>query len=198
MQFLKENSSIIGKLYINQIGIAIFSMFLYTGVAAIQGDAEGGYSTILKVVVSILALSFYCFLIYLAIWELGAKDKIRIDAGRAEKTPLKGFILGIVANAVNFIVWIISTLLIGIHILNQSEAVKSVFAVINGIFRIFSSMYLGVVQGIASLFIGVSDNHYYLIESLGFTLLPILSVAVISFAYFMGSNNLRIIPQKNK
>ena len=137
-------------------------------------------------------------LIYLAIWELGGKDKIRIDAGRAEKSRFKGVLLGLYANLVNFVVWATSTLLIGIHILNGNEGVKAAFAVINGIFRIFSSMYLGVVQGIASMFVGVSDNHYYLIESIGFAILPVLSLATIAFAYFMGVNNYRIFPKKNK
>lgn len=198
MRFLKENSAIIVKLYVNQIGIAIFSMFLYTIVAALQGDGEAGYSLALKVLVSVLSIIFYLSLVYLAVWELGAKDKIRIDAGRMEMEKNKGLLIGLWANLVNFIVWIISTALISIYISSKAAGFKTAFGVINGLFRIFCSMYLGVVQGIASLFEGLGDDIYYLIESIGFTVLPIISVGVIIFAYYMGLKNYRIIPQKNK
>ena len=197
MRFLKENSGIIVKLYVNQIGIAIFSFFLYIIVAEIQ-PSDSQYSVLFKSLVSVLAVCFYLCLVYLAVWEIGGKDKIRIDAGKQEPNSLKGLLIGFYANVINFLAWGVSTLLIGLYISSGNKSLMSVFAVFNGIFRIFCSMYLGIVQGIANLFVGLKTDTYYLIESIAFTALPILSVAVVVFAYFMGVNNYRIIPQKNK
>ena len=197
MRFLKENSGIIVKLYVNQIGIAIFSFFLYIIVAEIKSD-DSGYSLLLKSAVSILAMIFYFCLIYLAAWEIGGKDKIRIDAGRQNASPIKGFLIGLYSNLINFVSWGIATLLIGLYLGTGNEGLKSAFAVLNAIFRIFCSMYLGVVQSIAALFTGISSDQYYMVESIFFAVLPLLSVLVVSFAYYMGVNNKRIIPQKNK
>lgn len=197
MRFLKENSDIVVKLYINQIGIAIFSMFLYTIVGALQSENEG-FSLLAKVLVSVFALLFYFVLVYLAVWEIGAKDKIRIDAQRMEKNSNKGFLIGLLANALNFIVWGIATLLMGIYLITPIEWIKTTFGIFNLIFRLFSSMYLGVVQGLSTVIPVASENIELMVESLGFLILPILSVLVTHLAYFMGVNNYRIIPSRKK
>lgn len=209
MRFIKNNSSIISKLYVNQIGIAIFSMFLYTIIAALQNE-EQGYSLLFKVLVSVFALIFYFSLIYLAVWEIAAGDKIKIDGGRMEIQKSKGFLIGFFANLINFIVWGASVVLMFIYLMGGGEGFKNVFAVLNAIFRIFCSMYLGVVQGIATLmetsgildavssaFESAAENTYYLVETIGFLILPLISVGVTAFAYFMGVNNYRIFSHSN-
>ena len=62
MKFFRENSYDIVKLFINQIGITIFSFMLYTAVAMIDND-----SLFLKinVFVSVFAIAFYFSLLYL-------------------------------------------------------------------------------------------------------------------------------------
>ena len=79
MKIFKENSYDIVRLYINQLGIMIFSMLLYTAVGSFENES---LSTSLSVFVSIFSTCFYLALIYYMMWEIGAKDKIRIDGGR--------------------------------------------------------------------------------------------------------------------
>lgn len=197
MRFFKENSNIILKLFINQIGIAIFSFFLYTIAGAIKSDDSAGFSLIIKVLLSLLSIWFYYTLIYLAMWELGAKDKIRIDGGKSEKRISKGLLIGICANLVNFIVWGLATLFMELYMKGFGDAFFSIFGVINGIFRIFCCMYLGVAQWISSPFAAV-DNLYYLVQSFCFLGLPVITVVVTFISYIMGLNEIKIIPSANK
>ena len=67
MRFFKENSYDIVRLYINQIGISIFSMVLYTAVGTIELSSK-----LLDVGLSVFLLGFYFTLIYTASWEYGA------------------------------------------------------------------------------------------------------------------------------
>ena len=56
MKFLKENSYDIVKLFINQIGIAIFSTVLYTAVGDIEDVAlRSG----IRIAISAFAMLFY-------------------------------------------------------------------------------------------------------------------------------------------
>ncbi len=196
MRFLKENSEGIIKLLINQIGIAIFSFFIYTAVGSISKDGATTDTTV-KVLISVFCLLFYFVLIYTAVWEYGASDKIRIDAGRAEKSTFRGLKMALFANIPNFIITGISFLLYGAYMFGFGEGFKAAFGVFNLIFRIFISMYLGVIEGFtASLEANV--DLYYLIQTVYFMVLPLISVAVVHFAYVMGLHEKRIIPKANK
>ena len=60
MKFFKDNSYDIIKLYINQIGIAIFSLVLYTAIGFLE---DAGLNLKLRVVLSVFATLFYFALI---------------------------------------------------------------------------------------------------------------------------------------
>ena len=98
MKFLKENGYDILRLYINQIGITIFSLILYFSVSSMEDKTLG-----LKIAISVFAILFYFALLYTAAWDWGAKDKIRIDAGREKKRVYKGALMSFFANLINFI-----------------------------------------------------------------------------------------------
>ena len=100
MRFIKNNSYDIIKLYINQIGIAIFSLVLYTAIGMIDSET---LPMPLKIGVSVFAILFYFVLIYTVMWEIGAKDKIRVDSGKEACFMSKGFLMGLFANLPNFI-----------------------------------------------------------------------------------------------
>lgn len=199
MRFFKENSESIIKLIINQIGIAIFAFFLYTAAGAIKSEV-GGASLLINVLISVFSILFYFVLIYNVMWEIGAKDKIRIDGKRMERKPEKGILMGIYANIPNFIIMGIALLLILLYILTGAEVLKTIFGVLNAIFRIFVSMYLGALMGISAPF-GVGTDIYYLVQTVGFIVFSLVSALVIHISYLMGLNDLRIFktskPPKN-
>ena len=103
MKFFKENSYDIIKLYINQLGITIFSLIMYTAGGMINSGEDAGISLPLRLGISIFSSLFYFVLIYTAAWDWGAKDKIRIEGGKIQRDGYKGFKLALYANVINFV-----------------------------------------------------------------------------------------------
>ena len=189
MKFFKENSYDIVKLFINQVGITIFSFMLYTAVAMIEND-----SLFLKInaFVSVFAIIFYFSLLYTAAWDIGAKDKIRVDSGKAVSTPTKGLKMALLANVPNFLLASFAVIFMGIYMYFGGEWFYSAFFVLNMLIRFILAMFLGVIQGIFS-FLPSTDPESstfclsYFLQSLGFLVAPILSALVTHFGYRMGS-----------
>ena len=194
MKFFKENSYDIVKLFINQIGITIFSFMLYTAVATIEDD---DLFLRINVFVSVFAILFYFSLLYTAAWDIGAKDKIRIDSGKAVSTPTKGLKIALWANTPNFLLAGFAVAFMGIYMLGGSEWFYSVFFILNMLIRFISAMFLGLIQGIFS-FLATDDPsnasfcHYYFWQTVGFLVGPVLAVFVTDFGYKMGSAEKKI------
>lgn len=188
MKFLKENSYDIIRLYINQIGIAIFSLVLYFSVGMLE---NADISLRLKIFISVFAMLFYFSLLYTAAWDMGAKDKIRVDAGRMKENKFKGAFMSLLANLPNFIVAGICALTMGMFLLGGYEVAKTVSGIFNLILRMFCSMYLGIMQGI---FISFNENAelYNFLQSIGFFVAPLLAVLSTHIGYLFGLNNKKI------
>lgn len=193
MRFFRENSDSIVKLYINQIGVAIFAMFLYTAAAAISSD--GVTSLLIKVGISAFAVVFYFVLIYTVAWEIGAKDKIRIDAGRMEEKKIKGLGIGVYANVPNFVFVGLAFVLFLIYLASGADSLYTVFGVLNGIFRIFVSMYLGIIQGLTD---GLSGNVDHLVETALYLVFSAVASLVTYLSYLMGLKDKRLFPTTPK
>ena len=148
-------------------------------------------SLTVKVCVSVFAMAFYFVLLYTAAWEFGAKDKIRVDAGRAEPCMLKGAFMALIANIPNFICAVMCIVGQGVYMLTSIDAFKTVGAIFNLVIRLFMSMYLGVLQGVFAAF----DNNidmYFLLQSVGFAILPLLAVLATHVGYTFGMHNRKI------
>ena len=199
MRFIKENTHDIVKLFINQLGVTIFSFFLYTAVGMI-GDASVKRG--LNIAVSIVSILFFAFLLYTVSWEWGAKDRIRIDGGRLEEFKFKGALISLYANLINFFIALVAIISILIFMLSQPtkwlfdpslsitiDLVPANFAlklhsVFNILMRVISSLYNGLLRGIFS---GMSNAFLVsLYESIGFLILPIVSILATHFGYVMG------------
>ena len=198
MKFFRENFDNIIKLFIYQIGTAIFSFFLYSAAGSMSDDGSTPLS--IKVSLSVLSIAFYFLLVYTLLWEAGAKDKIRIDGGRAEKEPFKGMFSALMANVINFVLAGAATLLMWLYMLTEQDGFKSAFLILNLFMRFLLSVYLGAVQGIFASFES-NVNLYYLLQSAGFLVLPLISVLFAHFSYRMGLAEKRIfgfLNPKNK
>jgi hypothetical protein len=132
-------------------------------------------------------------------WEIGAKDKIRVDAQRLTRDPKKGILLGLWANSLNFIVIGVALILYILYALSGAEAFHSIFAILNLIFRLFVSMYLGSIQVICAAFEN-STHLYWLSQTFLYIIFSALSAFVIYISYIFGLNDWRIfkksIPKK--
>ena len=192
MKIFKENSYGVVKLYVNQLGIMIFSMLLYTAVGAFENEK---LSLALSIFVSVFSICFYLVLIYYAVWEIGAKDKIRIDGGRMEPSKYKGLIMSLFANVPNFIFGILTTIFLAIYLFTGSDGIYALFLIFNTIMRFHASMYLGVITAIvpSSAVAESVDYIEFLIEAILFTVLPMISVLVTQLAYTLGSKEKKLL-----
>ena len=188
MGIFKEHSYDVVKLYINQIGITIFSMFLYTAVGTIE---DSGLFSTLRIVVSVFSILFYFVLVYHIVWELGAKDKIRIDSGRYSPKPLKGGIIALYANIPNIVLALLSVIFCSLYLAFGIEWCGSAFAIVFLIVRFHAAMYMGLIQGVTPAAPGDGANLAVytdaLVESVWFILLPLIAVLFTQFTYWLGS-----------
>ncbi len=196
MRFLKENSYDIVKLYINQVGMTIFSLVLYFSVTSLADNPDSaGLYTKLKIGISVFAMLFFFALLYTAAWDWGANDKIRIDAGKIKKNIGKGALIATLANALNFILaggCVISELIVK----NGEGLISQLF---RPIFLLTNAMYIGIVQGLFS-----SADNAILFESIGYFIAPTLAILATHVGYVFGMKYIKIFPtsakksQKNK
>ena len=195
MKFFKENSYDIVRLFINQIGITIFSMILYTAVGMV--NIESGTKISIKVILSIFSILFYFALLYTVAWDWGAKDKIRIDGGRMEPIKMKGARMSIFANIPNFVLSFVYALTMGLYVLGV-EGVKNVSAIFNTITRLLMSMYLGLIQAVFSP-LSADIFVYNFWQAVGYFVAPIFAIAVTELGYSLGCKEKKLFgtTQKN-
>ena len=175
-KFFKENIGVIVKLMINQIAMMIFGFTITSAIEVISKGAG-------LLGAAIFAVVFYLTLIYNVVWEVGAKDKIRIDSGREKFSKLKGFWISFVANIPNLIIAIL--ILIG-FIFGRAEGAfgyewaSSLHSVAGFAAIILEGMYLGFIL----LIMPGNPAMYFII------IIPAL--VVCTAAYIFGAKNIRI------
>lgn len=175
-EFFHKYSYSIVKMLVNQFAISIFGSVLAMATASADND-------VLSIVVSIGAIMFYLFLLYVMTWEIGAKDRVSVDIGKKEYKPLTGAWLSLVANIPNFIIAIAFT--IGVIVKSDMTRFISRLAYI-----ITEGMYLGLLSTlpIGWQANGVPPLHDYAIFYFIITLPAIITCAL---AYFLGHKNIK-------
>lgn len=195
MGFWKKHSYQVVRLFVIQIGIAIFGLVLSF---AVQTAFRNRSDWLPLLMVSIFSVLFYLFLLYSVAWELGGKDRLSRDALHLPPRGETGFILALLAGLPN-IVFDLFTLTGGIIFRFGSHRVGSWFVCIGYLPSIFiQSMY----QGIVKYFLSVSgltetgSTSFYLVAALLFILATIPAILVTGFGYWMGMHEKRIIPAR--
>ncbi len=191
MRLIKEHFYDIVRLYIFQIGIMIFSIFLYMPIGLVEDEQV---FTTMRLIASIGSMIFYFVLIYTMMWEMGAKDKLKIDGGRLEPQPQKGFILGLCAYVPNFVLGLVATIFAALCVGGLGVDIQNTFAIIFLITGLHGSMYLGTIQMFNPLPVVGDEVNYtnYLIQSILYIIIPLLSVAVAHFSYYLGTKEKKL------
>ena len=189
MKFFKENSYDIVRLLVNQIGIAIFSLILYTAVGMV--NLESGTKLGINITLSALAILFYFALLYTVAWDWGAKDKIRIDGGRMEPVKFKGARMAFFANVPNFVLTFICVITFAIYLMSGSEVCYTVSTIFNTIVRLFMSMYLGILQGIFSSLKAQTDMYYFA-QAIGYFVIPVFAIGATELGYSLGTKEKKL------
>ena len=193
MRIIRDNFYDVVKLYINQIGITIFSMFLYTAVGAVD-DTQ--LFTTLRIVVSACAILFYFVLVYNVMWEIGAKDSIRSLSGHNEVQPLKGGLLAIAANVPNLLLALFTIIFGIVYFACGAEWAVNAFVIVFVIVRFHAAMYMGVIQGVTPAAPSATADSAIIAdafaESIWFFILPLIAVLFTQLAYWLGTKEIRI------
>ena len=108
LNYIKENKSLISKLIVNHIAISIFGLIMAI-VGRFLASRNGGRMA-LYYAVGILAVLLYAVILYVNLWELGAKDKIKVDSGRMKLNILNGLYISLFANIPTIIFGIFATI----------------------------------------------------------------------------------------
>ena len=196
MRFFKDNSYDIVKLFVNQIGIAIFSMVLNLAVNS-MGDKS--FSLGLSIAISVFSVLFYCSLLYNVAWEYGAKDKIHIDANKAVLDNVKGFKMALFASLPNFFISLLALFFGVIYMISSLDFAAVISGVANFFMRMLMSMYHGIIHSIFGGFDSVSDASFLGAAAVYF-FVSAIAIAVVHIGYTFGSRELKIfafVTEKN-
>ena len=186
MLYFREHSRLISRLFVNQIGMTIFGMILT--MAVIRAAANN--QTIL-VFVSLFAVLFYLCLIYNVMWEEGAKNIIRIKAGRMPQErafALKAALLASVPNLVLAFLLTVSYLLAYPLGVDAFKGVQDSFHLILGIFE---AMYLGLFNVVLSACPGEATKDLWVSVLYLLSSLPMILVSM--GAYELGKRNVYLL-----
>lgn len=179
--FLKENSYSMVKVFLTQIVMSFFGTML--AIATLSNPSMLLWSSIFSVV-------FYLVIIYFSIWEIGAKDKIRIDGGRLRPFPAKGIVIALGGNVPNLIL----ALLMGIGALIDTKGAQVMSFVCNAIARLLNGAYLGILKTLEDILKNALPPEAGIMQYIWwwFIVMTLPSLIVGWFAYFMGSHEYKI------
>ena len=180
-KFFHDYSYNIVKMFVNQFAISIFGVSLT--LATTQAHIESSGFDTFTLIVSILAVIFYLYLIYMLAWEIGAKDKISVDVGKKNYRPHLGILLSLFANIPN----ILAAIIYAIATILGSEPMLFVVRLIA---TLLQGMYFGIITAVS---IPIGDAYIQL-NSLWPTFFIMVLPAMLTswLAYFLGHKNFRI------
>ena len=174
------------KLLLNQFGGAMLGIMLSSAAMA---------SRYLNLATSILAIIFYLFLQSTTIWETGAKDRIRVDGGRAAENKWQGLRIGLLANGPNILLAVLVVLLTAIGVFTQWQWMGNADVVLTVTARFWQGMYNGVI---IFLIPGNLNDVQTILSTLIYVAIILPSLIINAVGYRMGYMNRRIFPERKK
>lgn len=157
------------KLFLNQIVMSVFGLVTVMATTA---------SVPLTIVCAVLGIGLYVFLIYNMMWESGARDRLRADAGRYKYNAFKPFKMALIAGCVNFTAGLLC-------ILNLIP--NDVTGKIAGIAATVSKVLWGHFLGLAKL-TGTLENPFV------WVVVSLFAVLITVLGYNAGYRGFSLIP----
>ena len=168
-------------LFLNQFAIGLFGLTL----AFAAGMAK---NTELRTATSIFSIVFFLFLQFVAMWKVGASDRVSADLGKLKldlSVPVKMWLL---ANSLNLLLALLISLSLWFDGVGALGAIGGVAIAIK---HIVEGMYTGVLALSVG---GVTLNSLWFMYFL--TTLPAL--IIIFVAYVCGFNNINFFKSDEK
>lgn len=136
--FIQENYKSISKLFINHIGMMVFGLIVLIATKMMNN--------VIFHIMGVFSILMYMTLLYTAMWEAGAADKIKIDGGRKKRNLLSGFMFWAAANiaSILFAVFIIAFYYI--------PALGEICGTLQLINNFYNGMYLSILNVVPAPF----------------------------------------------
>ncbi|MBR6917751.1 MAG: hypothetical protein IKN38_06160 [Clostridia bacterium] len=96
--FWKDYGKLVRRLWLNLFGAAVFG-FMLSSCTTFLAEKSPDHAVLIYVISGVVGMFFYCYLLYLVIWEAGASDRIRVDGGRITPRPHKGALIALAFSA---------------------------------------------------------------------------------------------------
>lgn len=148
-EYISQNLSSISKVFINHIGMTIFGLVVLITAKLISSTVK---NDIVFYLAGALTVLMYFSLLYTAMWERGAADKIKIDGGRMKENIWHGLWFYLLGDIIG-VVFGFLTLIFSFFITAEESLVNNIYAVFKFITHYWNSMYLNVtgISGIHSV-----------------------------------------------
>lgn len=185
INYIKNNIESLSKLLINHIGMMIFS--LVVSIASKMLNDTVFY------IMGVLSVLMYFSLIYTAMWERGAKDKIKIDGGRENENIFHGLNFYLIANFISIITGVFA-LIFSFFITSDPSFANKIYGVMTIISHYYNGMYLPIteINGLSQIPVAYAAVH----------LATVVPGAVVSFvSYILGVKGFKCIfpePKRDK
>ena len=176
LKFIKENLHRILRVFVMQIGVAIFALIVTLTTSAVAGDQRGA----MALVASIFSIGFYLFLVFYCMREEGSRDSARIEAGRLKYDGFYGAKVGAVAVLPNYV--LILFMVIGMLIGLESGGV-GIWAAGYYITTMLQSMYGTVLRSILT---AMSLSTSVTAAAVAYAVTPVFSVIAAWYGYVFG------------
>ncbi len=183
MKFFRQNSHLIMRLFVNQIGITFFALVLTMAVARMENDS-------FKLWVSIFSILFYLCLIYSVMWEAGAANAVPVEAGRMKRDRLFSLKASLFASVPNLVLAFFMLVFFLLGFAASQSWAGGVYGVLHIIAGLFEAMYVGLFAAILEGFAGTSQQLVACLLYLASSL-PMILVSV--GAYALGFRNIRLL-----
>ncbi len=167
-------------LFLNQVAIGLFGMTL--ALAAGMADND-----VLRTVTSVFSIVFFLFLQYIAMWKVGAQDRLSHDLGKLERNYLIPVWMWLLSNSLNLLL----ALLISLSMWFDAPLLSSIGAFAVVVKQIIEGMYTGVLAISVG---GAPLNSMWFMYFI--TTLPALFVVFL--AYVLGFNNVTLTKNKKQ
>lgn len=190
-RFFEDGIDTIVKMLVTQLGMTMFGTMITMGALAVPEYQKLSRNP-LCLAASIAAIVLYMFLLYIHVWDKGARDKIKIDGGRMQPCALKGLYLSLVANSINLLLGLImcATYYFCDFVNSPNALVCQIWGSSNDIARFIQGMYIGLIKFI-------SPDAYTTTPFL-FIAITFPALLISTLGYYLGSNNKKIFGSKRK
>ena len=186
--FFKENGRYIGKLLRTHIVMSIFGLMVF-----IPFNLDSMAMKAFIIAGSVIAVLLFLFLIDVDMWYLGAEDKIRVDAGRQKRQPLKGLWLGLISQIPSFVIGALFVISYYLNAYYGAYESGSAYAGFELVMVYVNLLWSGMYHGLSRVIFGGWLSWFYLF-------IPLLPSLFAALTYWLGLNNSPILkpPSREK